>query len=70
MESRNGRQITEMWLANQLRPFGISPRTLRSDDSVAKGYLREDFTEAFRRYLPKSELESFLADPTKTPPAP
>jgi hypothetical protein len=70
MESRNGKQITEMWLANQLRPFGISPRTLRADDSVAKGYLREDFTEAFRRYIPKSELESLLADPTKTPPAP
>jgi hypothetical protein len=59
-----------MWLASQLRPFGIIPRTLRADDSVAKGYLREDFTEAFRRYIPKSELESILADPIKNPPSP
>ena len=70
MESRNGRQITEMWLASQLRPFGIIPRTLRADDSIAKGYLREDFTETFRRYIPKSELEAILADPIKNPPAP
>jgi hypothetical protein len=48
-----------------LLPFGISPRTLRFDDSVAKGCLREDFSEAFRRYIPKSELESILAEPPK-----
>jgi hypothetical protein len=31
-------------------------------DAQAKGYLEEDFTEVFRRYIPRSELESLLAD--------
>jgi hypothetical protein len=46
-----------------LRPFGISPRNLRADDSVAKGYLREDFTKAFRRYISKSEIKLILTEP-------
>jgi len=44
-------------LAMLLRPFGITPRTvrLRSTDergSTLKGYAREDFQESWRRYLP------------------
>jgi hypothetical protein len=43
--------ISEMWLANSLRRFGIKPHTLRMGERVAKGYALADFTETFARYL-------------------
>lgn len=40
-------------LARRLKPFGIESRTVRLDDgSTPKGYVREDFTDSWRRYLP------------------
>ena len=62
MELRRGQDITELWLAQQLRPYGIRPRTLRIDGTQAKGYLEEECMEAFRRYIPRSELEALLAE--------
>src|SRR5205823_11440340 len=61
-ELRKGRPVTEMWLAQQLRPYGIKPRTIRVGELVAKGYLQEDFMDTFRRYIPKSEVESVRRD--------
>jgi hypothetical protein len=61
METRKGQRSTEMWLSEQLRPFGISPRTLRNQNTLAKGYVREDFDEAFRRYIPTGELDALRA---------
>jgi len=58
-ELRRGRAVNETWLAAQLRPYGIAPRTIRIGEEVAKGYLQEEFEETFRRYIPKSELEAF-----------
>jgi hypothetical protein len=43
--------ITEMWLANSLRRFGIKSQTLRMGDRLAKGYALADFAEAFAKYL-------------------
>jgi hypothetical protein len=65
MELRKGKEVTEMWLAQKLRPYGIRPKTLRIQDQVAKGYAEEDFREAFRRYIPRSELEAFRAELTE-----
>jgi hypothetical protein len=31
-------------------------------EQVAKGYLKEDFMETFRRYIPKAEVEATKAD--------
>jgi hypothetical protein len=59
-EMRNGKEITELWLARQFRPYGIRPKTLWMGEASAKGYEKEDFTEAFRRYIPKAELESLM----------
>lgn len=40
-------------IARVLKPFGVSTRTLRlGEDDRAKGHLRDDFKEAFSRYLP------------------
>jgi hypothetical protein len=44
--------MTQRDLAWRLRPFEIHSKNIRlSDGSVPKGYLREDFDDAFSRYL-------------------
>ena len=51
-EYRRGKPLTVRDLAKLLRPFGIMPRTIRlADEDTPKGYRREDFDEAFSRYL-------------------
>jgi hypothetical protein len=45
--------ITQRDLARLLRPYGIRPKTVRlGPDQTAKGYHREQFGEAWRRYAP------------------
>lgn len=56
-------------LARRLRPFGVSPRTLwvgGSSGRSVKGYRREDFVDAFSRYLPpwSGEAGEVTADDT------
>src|SRR2546421_9014950 len=48
------------WLAQQLRPYGIKPRTIWIGDQQAKGYAEEDFHEAFRRYIPAQNWTSSM----------
>jgi len=67
MDSRKGQRSTEMWLSEQLRPFGINPRTFRQQNSILRGYHREDFHEAFRRYIPATELDALRAVAEKHP---
>ena len=50
---KHRKAISTNQLANQLRRFGISPRVVRVGDETARGYLLEDFREAFSRYLPE-----------------
>jgi hypothetical protein len=69
-EMRKGKQITEAWLSQCLRPYGVRSRTMRIGTQQAKGFFRDDLMEVFRRYLPKSELQAFLTDQTSTDPAP
>ena len=45
-----GKPISAPKIARLLRPFGIRPRSVRIDTETAKGYRREWFTEAWRRY--------------------
>ena len=33
-------------------PYGIKPKLLRIGGDVVRGYVREDFGDAWRRYLP------------------
>jgi hypothetical protein len=49
---RARKPITPVWLAKRLRPYGIRPRTIRTGDTTPKGYLRDDFLDAWERYLP------------------
>jgi hypothetical protein len=64
-EQRNGKPITDLWLAQQLRPYGIRPRYIWLDDANVRGYLEEDFRETFRRYIPKAEARAYLDEITR-----
>ena len=44
------RPISANQLANLLRGFGVSSRTVRLGDSTPRGYAIEDFADAFSRY--------------------
>jgi len=61
-EMRHGKEIDEAWLAKQLRPYAVRPRTLWIGGAQAKGYYQEDFTETFQRYIPKSDAQAYLDD--------
>ena len=58
---RSGNAISEIWLSQQLRPYGIHPRTIRTGERTARGYFKEEFGEVFRRYIPRSEVEAYKA---------
>ena len=47
-----GRGLNPNALAKRLKPFHIHPQTIRTSGGTGKGYKREDFTEAWERYLP------------------
>ncbi len=61
-ELKNGKQVTEFWLARQLRPYGVRPKTIWIGEEVAKGYSKEDFDEVFGRYIPRKEAKALLAE--------
>ncbi len=64
-EWRNGRPITPRAVARLLAGFSIKPRPLRLDlNSVAKGYLLDDFKDTFSRYLP--DLSVTRSQPKET----
>lgn len=44
--------LTPNQIANMIRGFGVSSRTVRIGETTAKGYDMGDFTDAFTRYLP------------------
>ncbi|MGZ5544094.1 MAG: DUF3631 domain-containing protein [Limisphaerales bacterium] len=48
--------INDLWLAQQLRPYGIRPHSTRIAGVQAKGYYESDMLDAFRRYVPESEI--------------
>ena len=47
-----GFPITPRQLANKLKPYGIHSKTIRIGDDTAKGYEKDQLTEAFSRYIP------------------
>jgi len=63
-EMKKGKEITELWLAQKLRPYGIRPKTMWIGDNAAKGYLLPDLLEISRRYVTRSDLDA-LAMPER-----
>lgn len=61
-EWRHGKPMTPPQLARALAPFGVRPRPLRMPgEEFARGYQREDFAEAWARYLPAETTSSAAA---------
>jgi hypothetical protein len=67
-ELAKGKPIDELWLAKQLRPFGIQPSTIWINDQAARGYLLEAFVEPTRRYTSKADWASWKAAAVKPNP--
>jgi hypothetical protein len=57
-----GKEVTELGLARQLRPYGVRPRTMWIGERAAKGYMKTDFAEAFGRYIPKLQAKALLEE--------
>ncbi len=60
--SLRGGKVTDIWLSRQLRSFDIRPRSIWRGQACAKGYVEEDFHDTFRRYITKSDFDSYMAD--------
>lgn len=54
-EYQYGKPLTVNQLSRRLRGYGIRSQTVRDGDQTAKGFKREDFEDAWSRYLPPSE---------------
>ena len=62
-----GRPLDNRRLAFLLKPYGIRPGNIRINDKVSKGYKREDFRDAWNRYLPLPDvLSATSATPAST----
>jgi hypothetical protein len=59
-----------MKLSSLLKPFGVKSRTIKLpiDDSAAKGFMRDDFTTAFERWLDDHPQTPDEASEVVTPP--
>lgn len=63
-----GKGISQRSLAALLRRYGIRSATVRlADGTTAKGYKREDFEDAWKRYLPESDSPSVTSVTTAQP---
>ena len=49
-----GKPITDRAMSTRLRQYGILSKNVRIGDRILKGYTREDFHDAWLRYLPPS----------------
>lgn len=51
-EWSKGKPLSAGKLARLLHPFAVSPAVIRVGEKTTRGYLREDFEDAWARYLP------------------
>jgi hypothetical protein len=68
-----GKVLTDVWLAQQLRRVGVTPRTVWIDGATARGYVVADFADAFARYATTGEgskSQSASTPPTSSKEAP
>jgi hypothetical protein len=49
-------------LGGRFMPLGTAGGMCAKSSFHAKGYFQEHFTDVFRRYIPKSEVESLKAE--------
>lgn len=61
-----GRPIDARGLATRLRPYGPRPHNVRFGEAVVRGYLVEDFADAWKRYLPRETTTTATESPSAT----
>jgi len=57
-EWKQGKPMTARQLSNRLKLFHISSAKFRLGDKTHRGYVRQDFNDVFRRYLPNPPVLS------------
>jgi hypothetical protein len=57
-----GKGIDELSLAKLLRGYGVRPRTIWVGECSAKGYVKDNFKEAFGRYITKWQAKALLEE--------
>jgi Protein of unknown function (DUF3631) len=62
-EWSHARPLTASKLARLLKPFEIGPQVIRIGDATPRGYMREQFRDAFMRYLRASSADPQGATP-------
>jgi hypothetical protein len=65
VEWSHGKPLTPGKLARLLKPFEVSPEGIRVGDKTPRGYLVEQFREAFRRYLRAENSSSRYTGPQR-----
>ena len=66
---RHGDGLDARGLSRLLRPYAVRPRTIRLDGETMKGYRRDQFDEAFARYLPPTpQSPSQASQPSQPAP--
>lgn len=59
---KHGKPMTPVQLARLLKPFRVSSRTVRVEgQGTSRGYLAEDFADAFTRYISSPPQDSMLS---------
>jgi len=57
-EWKGGRPLTVRQLARLVGRFGVTPKPIRLGDKTPRGYLLEQFADAFARYLPSDPQQA------------
>ncbi len=65
-EWNRGHAITSNKIARYLKPFGVSPKTIRTGSTTAKGYMKDDFEDAITRYIPVQSVTPSQPNETNT----
>jgi hypothetical protein len=63
-----GKPLNDRGLAVRLRQYGIKSKQIRVGEVTLKGYARDDFFDAWKRYLPSSSTESETSETSETEP--
>jgi putative DNA primase/helicase len=62
-----GKPLSPRQLANRLSEYGIEPKTIRFPNGTAKGYERDQFEDAFHRYIPSTSTPDLSVTPEQNP---
>jgi len=54
--------VNEAWLAKQLQPYAIRPRTIWIGNQHLKGYYEKELRLLLQRYVPNCEVDALLAE--------